>query len=303
MVTYSASGSSDNRFAAFYLDPTQLKSIVDGGGVSVAVATSDHFQLSAPDVSLDIYGKDLTYNGNLITGGTFDSESLDSEGEREFTLGGISLTVAQINSKSGDILALSDLVFSGDDAIQMSLTQKHNDVATGGTGRDTLQGGPGNDIMLGNQGDDVILGNQDNDEIYGGMDNDVVFAGVGADQATGNEGNDVVAGNEGNDTLHGGQGDDIVYGGQDDDLIYGDRGNDVLYGNQGADKFRFAQGDGADVIADFSKAEGDKIDLQGLGYTVSQNANGNAVLNVFGGSTIELAGIAAAAVDGTFFSA
>ena len=90
--------------------------------------------------------------------------------------------------------------------------------------------------------------------------------------------------------------------GQGNDLIFGNQGNDTLTGNLGGDTFKFNSADGADLITDFSLGQGDKIDLQGLGHTVSQASDGSALVNVFGGGTVELAGIAAINVNDTFFT-
>jgi Ca2+-binding RTX toxin-like protein len=90
----------------------------------------------------------------------------------------------------------------------------------------------------------------------------------------------------GNDTLAGTSGNDVLQGGQ---------GSDSLTGGLGADIFRFAKNDlGIDTLADFSKTQGDKVDLSGIlqdsGFNVLSNlatflqlstdGSGNAVLKV-----------------------
>jgi Ca2+-binding RTX toxin-like protein len=54
-------------------------------------------------------------------------------------------------------------------------------------------------------------------------------------------------------------------------LLIGGAGNDQFWGNGGNDTFRFAPGDGADVILDFTQAvepgaEQDLIDLSAYGF-------------------------------------
>lgn len=142
-----------------------------------------------------------------------------------------------------------------------------DDSITGATGNDTLLGNVGNDVILGNQGNDILYGNQGNDIIAGGQDNDVVTGGQGDDFLYGNMGDDQVYGNMGNDTIFAGAGNDLVFGGQGDDQIIGGLGNDTMYGNLGADRYIFGTGSGADIIMDFSFAEGDRLDLQGQSYT------------------------------------
>ncbi len=65
--------------------------------------------------------------------------------------------------------------------------------------------------------------------------------------------------------------DDSLLGGAGNDLLMGGSGRDWTSGGLGADTFRFAGADFAgptlalaDVIADFSEAEGDRIDLSAI---------------------------------------
>ena len=64
--------------------------------------------------------------------------------------------------------------------------------------------------------------------------------------------NDALFGGTGDDNLQGDGGDDTIYGGQGVDTLEGGTGNDFLRGGTHADTFVFSDGDGADVIDDFS---------------------------------------------------
>lgn len=85
----------------------------------------------------------------------------------------------------------------------------------------------------------------------------------------------VADGGAGNDTItvlgrvrlvaDGGQGDDVLTGGVGNDILRGGDGNDVLTGGLGADRFLFDADDGADVIADFARRQGDRVVLEGPG--------------------------------------
>ena len=94
----------------------------------------------------------------------------------------------------------------------------------------------------------------DEDDVLNGSDeDDVLFAWAG---------NDTILGNKGNDELNGGDGDDDLTGG---------KGADEQTGGIGADTFFFLKaGDsspksaGRDTILDFSRAEGDTIDLSAI---------------------------------------
>jgi Ca2+-binding RTX toxin-like protein len=61
----------------------------------------------------------------------------------------------------------------------------------------------------------------------------------------------------------GGVGNDTITGALGADVIIGGDGNDILAGGGGPDRFRFDQADGLDVIADFSRAGGDRVVLVG----------------------------------------
>jgi Ca2+-binding RTX toxin-like protein len=69
-------------------------------------------------------------------------------------------------------------------------------------------------------------------------------------------------GTAGGDYLHGNSGDNIVRGLDGSDVLSGHKGNDKLYGGFDADVFRFATGDGKDVIMDFENGI-DVIDVTG----------------------------------------
>jgi Ca2+-binding RTX toxin-like protein len=67
---------------------------------------------------------------------------------------------------------------------------------------------------------------------------------------------EVAGATAGNDTLSGTSGND---------LLQGDQGNDTLTGQAGADIFRFIKDElGTDIITDFNKSQGDKLDLSQL---------------------------------------
>lgn len=108
------------------------------------------------------------------------------------------------------------------------------------------------------EADRILNGSSGNDSLNGGGGNDSLNGQAGNDRLQGLAGKDTLAGLTGADSLDGGAGDDWLIGGA---------GRDVLTGGTGADVFRFtALGDGAvgtnrDVITDFARGEGDRIDL------------------------------------------
>lgn len=129
----------------------------------------------------------------------------------------------------------------------------------------------GDDIVRARAGADFVAAGGGDDTVFAGAGADVVLGGGGADRLFGEAGDDVLVGGNGADRLHGGIGDDILDGGDGADILDGGRGFDILTGGDGADMFDFnrlnesgATRATADHILDFSRAEGDKLDLRGL---------------------------------------
>ncbi|MBI2319390.1 MAG: hypothetical protein HYU75_20925, partial [Betaproteobacteria bacterium] len=96
-------------------------------------------------------------------------------------------------------------------------------------------------IVFGGSADDSLQGNGAADHLYGGD---------GADTLEGREGADYLEGGRGADQLAGGSGDDTLAGGDGDDVLTGGAGNDLLEGGSGRDIYRYATGEGADIISD-----------------------------------------------------
>lgn len=144
---------------------------------------------------------------------------------------------------------------------------------------------------------DVSLGGAGNDEVYlldgadlfaAGGGNDRVFGGDGDDELQGNDGNDLIAGESGNDRLYGEGGDDALYGGSGDDVLTGGNGSDTLVGGAGADdllggpgndSYRYARGDGEDVILDTGGTADRIVFAQSIAATdLTIEASGNTLI-------------------------
>ncbi|MBP4042372.1 type I secretion C-terminal target domain-containing protein [Aeromonas sp. SrichE-2G] len=99
---------------------------------------------------------------------------------------------------------------------------------------------------------------------------DVVNSGSGNDKIYGQSGSDILFGHTGDDYIDGGSHNDALRGGLGNDILIGGLGNDVMRGDGGADTFTWLKGDtetgkvAKDYIVDFSKSEGDKLDLSDL---------------------------------------
>jgi Ca2+-binding RTX toxin-like protein len=96
----------------------------------------------------------------------------------------------------------------------------------------------------------------------------------------------IVTGGAGDDTLTGRQGNDTIVGGAGKDLLNGSGGNDVLIGGGGGDTFNFASDyprtGGMDVIADFTRVEGDIIRLHSIDANTTNAHGTNDVFRFIG---------------------
>jgi Ca2+-binding RTX toxin-like protein len=229
----------------------------------------------------------------------------------------------------------NDLVMGGNDD-DLVFGGEGNDTALGGTGEDTIYGGNGNDQVFAGEGNDEAGGGAGSDTLYAGAGNDTLYGGADSDTVLGGDGNDVLAGGDGedaftggagddevatgagNDTVYAGVGNDEVFGAVGDDLQYGGAGADTLYGGAGADTlsggadddvlFGGADGDvffftgpsGNDVINGFSFEDGDRLDLDGQGYTLAAQAGG-VLVSLEDGGTILLTGLTQDQVQSSWF--
>jgi Ca2+-binding RTX toxin-like protein len=153
----------------------------------------------------------------------------------------------------------------------------HADTLYGGIGNDSLTGDEsnavvfGNDKMYGEDGDDKLWGYGGDDLLDGGNDKDYLDGGAGNDTLYGRAHDDNMWGGAGNDKMYGEDGIDWLSGDDGNDILSGGLGADTLKGGLGADIFTFLKADGlttSDHVQDFSKAQGDKLDISDiLDYT------------------------------------
>ena len=171
-----------------------------------------------------------------------------------------------------------------------------NDKLDGGDGNDHLKGDAGDDTLIGGRGADVLDGGAGNDTASYAT----ATAGVTASLATpaintrdasgdtyisietltgrafddrliGDGAANILNGGAGNDRLEGGAGNDILRGDAGADRLEGGLGRDILTGGAGADSFVFTRladstpaAAGRDVITDFTRSQGDRIDLSAI---------------------------------------
>jgi Ca2+-binding RTX toxin-like protein len=157
----------------------------------------------------------------------------------------------------------------------VTVTDATRIVAAGSTADDRIEGGSGADTIDGNAGDDFLFGRDGNDLLSGGAGFDHLGGGAGAD------------------TLLGGADRDYLNGGIGADLLDGGAGHDILVGGAGADVFRlrFADYDPnelgfGDWVTDFTRTDGDVIELVGFPSDATVKPIGNGVYGVYQGDTL-----------------
>lgn len=212
-------------------------------------------QNDAPTATADAYsassGQTLTVaaaQGVLANDGDIDGDRLSAAVVRNPANG--TLTLQDDGSfaytpQSG-FKGLDSFTYTARDAggLASAATRVTLNVASGGDGT-------GPTITL-PDGGSTYVGTVGAETVQGGSGSDSIDTGAGAD---------AISGGGGADLLDGGSGADSIVGGAGTDSIEGGKGSDLLTGGTEADSFIFGQGDGRDVITDFSTAGGDVIQL------------------------------------------
>lgn len=173
----------------------------------------------------------------------------------------LSVTESQDTSGAGFDTLVSIENLAGSTYRDTLVGNEFANLLNGGSGSDVLVGGAGDDRLVGGNGWDRMFGDDGSDNLDGGAGNDLLKGGNGADVLVGHWGNDLLDGGSQNDTLDGGDGNDV---------LVGSWGVDTLSGGTGADIFIFDDGHSgkwignSDLITDFSRIEGDIIDLSAI---------------------------------------
>jgi Ca2+-binding RTX toxin-like protein len=237
----------------------------------------------------------LGYNGSDIIHGLKGNDWLAGGAGGDVLDGGAGTDTAAYNgSPAGVFVVLAnngeDGSGYGGDAQGDTLRLIEN--LTGSHYADTLAGNEDENLLVGLGGNDTLKGYGGSDNLHGGEGDDSLWGMDDSDFLGGDGGHDTLWGMEGADGLLGLSGDDTLIGGDDDDGLYGGIGRDILEGGAGADTFYWSNDDTgatsatADVIVDFSPADGDLIDLLDMDS------------NVYAGSSQPFTFIGAAAFSG-----
>lgn len=266
-VVYGNLGATAEVLAAFNARDVQI---------TANTGTLWQLKLDGGNLVIDYKGNFTTTFG-IITGGTITSVEISYKGQPYVSL-------LELNTNFTDLSTAADA-----NAVLLA----GNDVLAGSALTDDMQGYAGNDSLTAGEGADTVRGGAGADTISGGGGADV--------HLNGNQGDDSVSGGAGNDTVYGGQGADILQGNEGDDRLSGDLGADTLTGGAGADRFILRVGAGADVVTDFSLAEGDRVQLA-TGQAYTNALVGGSVVLTAGDASITLTGVSAFSADMVVFA-
>ena len=273
-IVQSADASLDG---ADYTDVEVLQ-LLDGGAsnlnatagnqVTLLIGNSDGNELAATTNDTQLFGGT---GDDTLFGGSGDDSMWGEEGS--------DLYVLNIGATS----VTEDVAGTGSDTIESAVANLQGSYYTNvevlqltGSQNLSIYGGAG-------AGDATQLyGNSGNNGITGYTLDETMDGGAGADSIWAGDGDDSITGGQGNDELYAEDGDDFVDGSFGDDIVWGGDGLDTLVGGTGADVFLFVAasdfagtlGTVIEQISDFSTADGDQINLNGLGIAVFDGTTG-----------------------------
>lgn len=247
-----------------------LRGAAGGNRIEGGAGNDRLYGLSGDDMLIGGEGQDQ------LNGGTGADEQAGGAGNDIYYVDSAGDAVFEAGGGGNDlVVAFADHVLA-DNVERLRLTggarngtgNELANIITGSGGDDGIKGLGGDDRVAGSGGGDLVSGGQGNDFLHGGTGDDRIAGDGDDDRIDGSEGADVLAGGGGLDRLSGGAGDDGLDGGSAGDILMGGLGRDSLTGGSGADRFIFAEPDAgdtvaaADLILDFSRAEGDLINLR-----------------------------------------
>jgi Ca2+-binding RTX toxin-like protein len=278
------------------------------------------YALAGDDELVGFDGDDLLEGGagaDVLWGGYgFDTASYRSSSAGVTVLLSNPSDATSGGDAQGDILheiegaigsSFADLLY-GDDQRNVLRGEGGADRLSGFGGNDRLEGGGGNDLLYGGAGNDELRGGDGNDTadffyavkmVERALPAEAAFAdeGVVADLAAGTAtggqyvGSDSLAGIE---NLRGTYFNDRLAGNAGANRLEGEDGADELVGRGGADRFDYdytfeSMTMAPDRIVDFSRAQGDKLDLRGIDAN-AQPEDGNQAFAFIGQKQFTAAG-------------
>lgn len=294
--------------------------VLERASSSAPVARDDAFETDVLD-ALVLAQSDLTANDSAPDGALLQVVAVGQAAHGTVTLqdDGAVRYIADFDHQGSDQFTyrVSDGSAAAEATVTVQVINDYDTVDQGGAGSDALSGGRGDDLLAGGAGRDVLSGGKGHDALLGGAGKDNLFGGRGNDLLDGGTGNDNLFGGAGADTINGGDGNDRLFGGGGSDVMTGGAGNDLMFGGRGQDTFRFASGDGQDMIFGFEATRSNRrgtipgdtlaINVEGIDSFAAlmenaQSTGGGVLLDLGGGDSIFLAGTRLASLDADQFT-
>ncbi|MCG7493052.1 Hint domain-containing protein [Thalassobius sp. Cn5-15] len=230
----------------------------------------------------------------------------------------------------GDVITVGDDCIDGGAGNDTIYGEAGDDTIMGGEGADVIYGGADNDFISGGHHTDQMDGGGGDDTVsYHDAFGSTEYVELDLEAGTGilraadgtNLGTEIITnfenavGGASGDHLSGTSGANKLDGAGGNDTLRGRADDDTLTGGAGDDTFVFEDVFGSDVVTDFDLGDSDgngstndQIDVSELtnsygnpvrawDVTVTDDGNGNAILNFPNGECLTLQGIAPAQVD------
>ena len=283
--------------------------------VSLASLSASDFVFDSSTAALTITGtgfRDTLFGGNgndsisggngsdTLVGGNGSDLLRGGDGADRFFGGAGTDTVSYYGTSGAVTVNLQTGTGSGGEAQGDSFSGIEN--VNGSRGGDSLTGNASDNLLAGYEGNDLLRGDAGADRLIGGTGTDTASyygaatavtvnlqtgAGTGGDaQGDSFNGIENVNGGRAGDTLIGNAVSNLLAGYEGNDTLQGGGGRDFLAGGAGADRFVYTAigdsvvGANADRITDFSRAQGDKIDLSAI--DANTGATGNQAFTFIG---------------------
>ncbi|MFN6540651.1 MAG: FG-GAP-like repeat-containing protein [Nostoc sp. EkiNYC01] len=270
VITENASQGTDTVYStnSYTLGANLENLVLDGTAAINGIGNTLNNVITGNAANNSIAGGDGndTLNGgggdDYLNGGSGADKMSGGNGNDKYLVDNTADVVIENAGQGIDTVITAKTYTLGANVENLTLTDS---AVINGTGNDLnnyILGNAARNIINANGGNDQVNGRGGDDVINGGAGNDTLLGDIGNDNLNGSTGNDVLYGNDGNDSLLGGDGNDILTGGIGNDILTGGIGNDTLLGGAGADRFRFSsKSEGIDIIKDFQRGEGDKIEI------------------------------------------
>ncbi|MBW8725881.1 MAG: hypothetical protein JF625_12105 [Inquilinus limosus] len=277
------------------------------GGDAQGDVIADDIEIVAGSIFADIITGAAANNvlagldGNDTLSGGGGNDLLEGGAGADTLSGGDGEDTASYWGVVGVNVTLGGLAWSGE--AQGDTLANDIENLEGSSGADRLTGNASANKLYGRDGYDVLRGEGGADHLDGGTGIDIATywgsaaavivnlqTGTGSGAATGDVFVSIenVHGSMAGDTLYGSADANGLNGFEGADTLVGRLGKDTLTGGSGADRFMYTAigdsmvGANADRITDFTRAQGDKINLSGIDANIG--AAGNQAFTFIGSS-------------------